>query len=833
MQRTQQRVAPVRLALPGLFDPALDGLQVALHLGVEDLQQQRIDAGRHRLDRWLRRGFDVDKRRLGRCIDQRRRGHGRRLRRQGLVAGRDAVGGVLEQLQVGGQPTLAAQRRLQFRQGVERAVNHRDDRRTGRPRAVEHAVEHVLDLPAELAQRTRAHQPAAALEGVEHAPDRAQPLHVLGHGAPLRKQRIEVVDLLGEFLEEDLADLLVDLLAHGLEAARHRPHRQRRCRCRNGGGLRNPEGRRRRGSSGFREGRGFDRLGQVHGHVDGGFGDLPGKRRLALHHRRRGRLGWRHRLGKRPVPERLQAAARDVKDLVAVAALLAQRFQVVLQAGQRVGQRVQLAAVGHALARDQFVVRVAADGDQVVGRLRQFHHPQRAGHLVEQARHVAELLVLPAGLDEGHQRLAGLHEIGDRLAHDGVDHLSRLAGKGFACGAGRLGGAQSRHLVVQGGVDVEQRAGDIQQRVLVRGDRAIEDRLQAIALLLHHLAGRAQAEHAERVGHAAQGLGMGLQRRQVVRAGAQVQVERVLDVKQVVLHRRRHGIEQRAVAPADAALGVFELGLGRQRRLQLEHLAQFAQRGMDVVGMVGDVVEQLPRRFLRAFAAGLGIAVVVKQGATRLAFDAREYLAQRRRDRQRTIGHRARDAGGHPQHALHRHLADVAQQGFQRRGQVRKRRRRGVFLPLPDLAPQRFEQGRHVVVGGRARGHDRAGKRALQVGREQHALAEQALAARGAQLVEQRQQHDRDVAVPALQALEVVGQQHDAAQQCGAGAVAVGDGAAMQAQRDLLHLLGHHRRRVQLDHAQGALHLVQVAGAQAHAADVGRVLDVVLELGLG
>ena len=70
-------------------------------------------------------------------------------------------------------------------------------------------------------------------------------------------------------------------------------------------------------------------------------------------------------------------------------------------------------------------------------------------------------------------------------------------------------------------------------------------------------------------------------------------------------------------------------------------------------------------------------------------------------------------------------------------------------------------------------------------------------------------------------------------QATAAGFEISGDGAAVQAKRDLLHLLGHHRRRVQLDHAQRALHLVQVAGAQPHATDVGRVLDVILQLGLG
>src|SRR3546814_1763657 len=92
-------------------------------------------------------------------------------------------------------------------------------RRAGLARAVEHAVEHVLDLPAELAQRARADQAAAALERVEHAPDRAQALEVVGAFAPDRQHPVEVVDLLAELLEENLSDFVVDLVTGDFEAA--------------------------------------------------------------------------------------------------------------------------------------------------------------------------------------------------------------------------------------------------------------------------------------------------------------------------------------------------------------------------------------------------------------------------------------------------------------------------------------------------------------------------------------------------------------------------------------------------------------------------------------
>src|SRR3546814_17934103 len=59
---------------------------------------------------------------------------------------------------------------------------------------------------------------AAALERVEHAPDRAQALEVVGAFAPDRQHPVEVVDLLAELLEEHLADFLVDLVTGDFEA---------------------------------------------------------------------------------------------------------------------------------------------------------------------------------------------------------------------------------------------------------------------------------------------------------------------------------------------------------------------------------------------------------------------------------------------------------------------------------------------------------------------------------------------------------------------------------------------------------------------------------------
>ena len=429
------------------------------------------------------------------------------------------------------------------------------------------------------------------------------------------------------------------------------------------------------------------RCGHLHGclrHLDrrrrGGSGRRL-RRFREIDGERRGGVLVPARGGYRPVAQRLQAAAGDVQDLLAAGAPLAQRLQVVLEAGHGVGQRVQLAPAGNALAPDQLHADVLADAVHVVRRHPQVEHAQRAGHFVEQARHVLQARVVPVGLDEGDERLARGGEIGDGFMRQHFDRAPGLHRGRILVAFQR--GAKVGDLVVQRGIDVEQRPGDVQQQVVVDGTAAFHHLAQRVALLRDHAAGHAQPHHAQGVGHRAQLVDLGLQVGGRP-AGAHVQVQCVLDPQQFFLDRVADRVQQLAVAPLQAAARVFQFGLAGLARFRIEC--------------------------------------------------------------------------------------------------------------------------------------------------QQHAFVDALGGTRGADLVEQRQQHDRDVAMAVLQALQVVGQQHGAAHQGGAGLVAVRHGALAHGVGQQLQLLGHHRRGIQLDHPQRALHLVQVAGAEAHAAGIGRVLDEVLDL---
>ena len=115
--------------------------------------------------------------------------------------------------------TLAFQRIEQLRQyplGLNNDFHHTI---IGAHRLVEHAVKHVLDLPAELAQSQSANQSAAALQCMEHTTYGLQRFCRIRLLAPNRQQAVQIVDLLLHLFDKDFANLFVDLVTGRLKAA--------------------------------------------------------------------------------------------------------------------------------------------------------------------------------------------------------------------------------------------------------------------------------------------------------------------------------------------------------------------------------------------------------------------------------------------------------------------------------------------------------------------------------------------------------------------------------------------------------------------------------------
>jgi hypothetical protein len=290
--------------------------------------------------------------------------------------------------------------------------------------------------------------------------------------------------------------------------------------------------------------------------------------------------------------------------------------------------------------------------------------------------------------------------------------------------------------------------------------------------------------------------------------------------------------EQAAVVAGDRTLGVGEFLFARQQGIELVGGAD--RRGAFAGGIgMGDVEQQVLGQVGRRRNAEAGLAGVDQ--ALDLAVDLAEQQLDRRIGLDRTGGDALEHAGGNPPQATGVFLRAGRAQAIEHLDQARELRRGGIVAnPAQQGKLERRAQACRLGLEfefrrGLPGGAGGVGQRCGQVRREQHRFGEQFLAARRAQVVQQRQQDDRDVLVSALQAFQVIGQLHDAAHEHGIAVVLGLHLAVEQGQRDAFHFLHDHGRAIQLDHAQGALHLVQVGRAEAHQARVGRILDVGLE----
>ncbi len=240
-----------------------------------------------------------------------------------------------------------------------------------------------------------------------------------------------------------------------------------------------------------------------------------------------------------------------------------QALQVVLDAGDGVGQGIQTLPVGHGLLAQQLLA------DVVVGRLHlgggplQRNHRQAATDLSQQQGYRLQVVVVPLGGDEFDDGVLGLLQAIARLAHHHPVQLVDIGGRQPAF----LGIA---HLVAadhtgQGRLDVEQRASDVHQGGVTGLTHAIGQFGDGFVLFQHHLARLTEAQHR-------QGIGDLLERRQLAaQAGgllaitAHEQIQAVLDLHQFFAERGHHRTHGLAIRANDArTFDAHQLGV-RQR----------------------------------------------------------------------------------------------------------------------------------------------------------------------------------------------------------------------------------------------------------------------------
>ena len=310
---------------------------------------------------------------------------------------------------------------------------------------------------------------------------------------------------------------------------------------------------------------------------------------------------------------------------------------------------------GHTPGSDQLALCIGANAADIAGRCRKIKHAQHADHLVEQARNLLQLGRIPAGLDVAHECGARLSEVADRLAHDEDQALARTRARHVA-GIG-IREPETRHLVFEGSFDEQQRAGDIEQCVLVGAAAAFDDLAHGVALGDDDATGDVESHHSKRVADLGQRLHLWTQLGDVRAVCTQVQVKHVLDPHEVFLDRAGHRVEQRAVAPGDAAACVGQFGFGRSTRVKLERLAQVDERGMLRLG---------PRRGEQQLPGGLSgqVLQVSVQACPHRMLDVGKRGPQRGRRSQRVIAQRGRHGRTDPQQPAQGFDGDIGKQGF-------------------------------------------------------------------------------------------------------------------------------------------------------------------------
>ena len=444
--------------------------------------------------------------------------------------------------------------------------------------------------------------------------------------------------------------------------------------------------------------------------------------------------------------------------------------------------------------------------------------------------------MLPAGFHEGHDGVLDAAGIADRLLHQRRNDTKCLAARqpvhGFAVRR-FVFGTQAFDVVVQRGLDIQQRAGHIEQGLLIGRAQAVGDLVEYAALFGDHAARYRQRQHAQGVTHPFEHFALCSQLRGVGILLAQEQIERFLDAQQIVFQCTRHGIEQGAVVPRHRATGMFQFARIRQQAVQVVGGAQLLHVRAALLGL-GHEVKQFGRHFVR----------IARTEAVFPVFDQQADVAVDLADQLAHFGGLALEhallqpfqhAGGDPPQAPAMHV--MATRGDRQQGLAHADQLLCHILPAEpgqqlvlETQAQAGQLGamrrgiRLAHGGGRLLGQER-----VQIGVEHRGLGQRLLAARAAQVVQQRQQHHRHVAVAAGKPLQVIRQLHQAAHQRGIGFLAMGYLVVHQGADQGFHLRRDLGRAIQLDHLQRAEHLMQMIRAGAHEIALVGIVDVGLQ----
>src|SRR6185437_3504621 len=243
---------------------------------------------------------------------------------------------------------------------------------------------------------------------------------------------------------------------------------------------------------------------------------------------------------------------------------------------------------------------------------------QRAADLGKQARHFGQLLVRPRRLDERGDVFLDLAEVGAGLVHQRAHDLARFAARQ---GVVRLClRTEVLDMFVQRGIDVEQRAGNVEDRFRPGFALPVDHLDDGLALLTDHPGGRFETQYAQRVADAVQHFYLWRELLRIAVFPAQEDVEAFLDAQKVFADGLGDGVQQRTVAPGHRRARAVELRFGRHHPVQREasrngFAAAGARRGWR------DVIQKRAGEFARVLVVAHVLALVlhVANGAVEVA----------------------------------------------------------------------------------------------------------------------------------------------------------------------------------------------------------------------
>ncbi len=436
------------------------------------------------------------------------------------------------------------------------------------------------------------------------------------------------------------------------------------------------------------------------------------------------------------------------------------------------------------------------------------------------------MLMVPLGGDEFYDRVLGLFESGARFANDQLMNLCDIGGRQMAFFAPAI--VHPANHTGECRLDVKQRAGHIHQYSVVGRLHALHQCLNHAYLIENDLARLAETQHRQGIGNLFQRDLQRLQIGQRLAVAAHEQIETVLDANQLLAQRGHHRAHRATVGTCQLGALLVDDGTVGQRFIQ----AVARLQRLNALGLprrLGHIEQQILDQLV-----GSGLVDAVRA----LLDESLEFpvdLAQQRTDGS-PVGHAT---AGKPFDDAGCNLPESAQRGIlaehleacenprheaQVGGQVliADNPYQRHLQHLPKLAQQCWQIGRLPLR------HELGRQRRKPTGHVRHEQAgfrKQLLAARGAQIVEQRQQRHRQVATRALDAVEVRRHLQDRLHQHFQRLGLTGNPAVEQGPCELFHFFGEQGRTVELDHLQGAMDLMDIGQAETHPRRVLRVVD--------